>query len=58
MNHPSFESDFRDVVKNLPDLERIVSRIHANNCRVKDFMKVLSVRFTSFVGDMSNIDVL
>lgn len=43
MNHPSFEEEFRTVVKGLGDLERIVSRIHAKNCRVKDFIKVLSV---------------
>jgi DNA mismatch repair protein MSH6 len=43
MDHPTFESDFNDVAKGLPDLERIVSRIHANNCRVKDFLKVLDV---------------
>jgi len=43
MNHPTFESDFLNVAKGLPDLERIVSRIHAKNCKVKDFLKVLAV---------------
>jgi DNA mismatch repair ATPase MutS len=43
MNHPSFEGDFMEVAKGLPDLERIVSRIHAKNCKVKDFLKVLKV---------------
>ncbi|KAJ3556566.1 hypothetical protein NM688_g1958 [Phlebia brevispora] len=41
IDHPTFESEFMDVAKGLPDLERIVSRIHARNCRVKDFLKVL-----------------
>ncbi|KAF7798458.1 hypothetical protein EIP86_009679 [Pleurotus ostreatoroseus] len=41
IDHPTFESEFSDVAKGLPDLERIVSRIHAKNCRVKDFLKVL-----------------
>ncbi|KAI0295767.1 muts domain V-domain-containing protein [Russula brevipes] len=44
MNHPTFEGDFMEVAKGLPDLERIVSRIHAKNCKVKDFLKVLKQR--------------
>lgn len=43
LDHPSFEEEFADVTKYLPDLERIVSRIHAKNCKVKDFLKVLLV---------------
>ena len=43
MNHPSFEGEFMEVAKGLPDLERIVSRIHAKNCKVRDFLKVLKV---------------
>ncbi|KIJ14719.1 hypothetical protein PAXINDRAFT_180906 [Paxillus involutus ATCC 200175] len=42
INHATFEEAFTSLVKGLPDLERIVSRIHANNCKVKDFIKVLS----------------
>ncbi|KAI3597469.1 dna mismatch repair protein msh6 [Moniliophthora roreri] len=41
MNHPTFESKFMEIAKGLPDLERVVSRIHAKNCKVKDFLKVL-----------------
>ncbi|KAH9003357.1 DNA mismatch repair protein Msh6 [Lactarius hatsudake] len=41
MNHATFEGEFMEVAKGLPDLERIVSRIHAKNCKVKDFLKVL-----------------
>jgi DNA mismatch repair protein MSH6 len=44
MNHPTFESDFMEIAKGLPDLERIVSRIHAKNCTIRDFLKVLNVR--------------
>lgn len=44
MEHTVFEADFSEVAKGLPDLERIVSRIHAKNCRIKDFLKVLAVR--------------
>ncbi|KAJ7695011.1 muts domain V-domain-containing protein [Mycena olivaceomarginata] len=42
MNHPTFESDFMEIAKGLPDLERIVSRIHAKNCTIRDFLKVLN----------------
>ncbi|RPD75422.1 DNA mismatch repair protein Msh6 [Lentinus tigrinus ALCF2SS1-7] len=41
LDHPTFEQQFTSVAKGLPDLERIVSRIHAKNCKVKDFLKVL-----------------
>lgn len=43
LKHPTFEASFTNVAKGLPDLERIVSRIHAKNCRIKDFLRVLSV---------------
>ncbi|KAK7056522.1 DNA mismatch repair protein msh6 [Paramarasmius palmivorus] len=42
MNHATFESKFTEIAKGLPDLERVVSRIHAKNCKVKDFLKVLA----------------
>ncbi|KAF5310782.1 hypothetical protein D9619_007990 [Psilocybe cf. subviscida] len=41
LNHPTFEATFASVAKGIPDLERIVSRIHAKTCKVKDFLKVL-----------------
>jgi DNA mismatch repair protein MSH6 len=43
MHHETFEADFMGVVKGMPDLERIVSRIHAGTCKIKDFLKVLDV---------------
>ncbi|KAJ7184166.1 hypothetical protein C8R46DRAFT_1063114 [Mycena filopes] len=42
MNHPDFEKDFMEIAKGLPDLERIVSRIHAKNCTIRDFLRVLA----------------
>ena len=48
IDHPTFENDFTQLAKGLPDLERIVSRIHAKNCKVKDFLKVLSVSFMDY----------
>lgn len=49
IDHPTFEATFVDIAKGLPDLERIVSRIHAKSCKVKDFLKVLSVSSFTFV---------
>ncbi|PFH50600.1 hypothetical protein AMATHDRAFT_80735 [Amanita thiersii Skay4041] len=42
MRNPVFEAEFAAVAKGLPDLERIVSRVHAKNCKVKDFLKLLT----------------
>ncbi|KAG2059752.1 DNA mismatch repair protein Msh6 [Suillus hirtellus] len=42
ISHATFEQEFTELAKGLPDLERIISRIHANNCKVKDFVKVLA----------------
>ncbi|KAI0935020.1 hypothetical protein AcV7_003936 [Taiwanofungus camphoratus] len=50
LDHPTFEKEFTKVAKGLPDLERIVSRIHAKNCRVKDFLKVLTAFKTLSTG--------
>lgn len=47
MDHPTFEAEFAEIAKGLPDLERIVSRIHAKNCKIKDFLRVLSVSCAS-----------
>lgn len=55
MDHPTFEGDFNTLVKGIPDLERIISRIHAKNCKVKDFLKVLSVRRTP-LRSLTNVD--
>ncbi|KAI0077327.1 DNA mismatch repair protein Msh6 [Panus rudis PR-1116 ss-1] len=41
MKNADFGEKFAEFAKGLPDLERIVSRIHAKNCRVRDFVKVL-----------------
>ncbi|KAG9127694.1 DNA mismatch repair protein msh6 [Ceratobasidium sp. 392] len=42
MEHPEIESTFTKLVSGIPDLERIVSRVHAKSCHVKDFLKVLN----------------
>ncbi|KAG8888505.1 DNA mismatch repair protein msh6 [Tulasnella sp. 332] len=41
MNAPTLDDAFNNLAKGLPDLERIVSRIHAGSCKVVDFLKVL-----------------
>lgn len=56
MDNPAFEDDFTSLAKGLPDLERLVARIHAGSCKPKDFLKVLAVsarcpsRFSPNVG--------
>ena len=52
MNHSTFEATFTSIAKGLPDLERVVARIHAKNCRIKDFVKVLGVSL-SFLESIS-----
>ncbi|CED82378.1 Mismatch repair ATPase MSH6 (MutS family) [Phaffia rhodozyma] len=41
MEHPTFITDFRELAKGVPDLERMISRIHAGSIKIADFMKVL-----------------
>ncbi|KIJ46677.1 hypothetical protein M422DRAFT_249838, partial [Sphaerobolus stellatus SS14] len=41
VDNPTFEAEFAKLAKGLPDLERTVSRIHAKNCKVKEFLKVI-----------------
>ncbi|KAJ3354466.1 DNA mismatch repair protein msh6 [Entophlyctis luteolus] len=40
-NSLDFQDDVIACFRKLPDLERIISRIHAGSCRVKDFMLAL-----------------
>jgi DNA mismatch repair protein MSH6 len=42
MDNPHFDETFSKVVKGLPDLERIIARVHAKSCAVKDFLKLLN----------------
>lgn len=57
MDHPTFEEAFTSIAKGLPDLERIVSRIHARNCKVKDFLKVLGVSCVNNLSTHLYIDM-
>ncbi|KAJ3753736.1 muts domain V-domain-containing protein [Lentinula raphanica] len=56
IEHPTFESAFTGTAKGLPDLERVVSRIHARNCKVKDFLKVLGAfkKLSRGLADLAN----
>lgn len=38
---PQIRDHFLSTFNRLPDLERILSRIHAGRCKVKDFVRVL-----------------
>ena len=40
INNPSFEQTF-GTLSGLPDLERLISRVHAGACTVPNFLKVL-----------------
>jgi DNA mismatch repair protein MSH6 len=40
MSNPSFEQTF-GTLSGLPDLERMISRVHAGACTVPNFLKVL-----------------
>ncbi|KDE02450.1 hypothetical protein MVLG_07000 [Microbotryum lychnidis-dioicae p1A1 Lamole] len=40
--HANFVSTFDSMAKNLPDLERMLSRIHAKSCKKQDFLKVVA----------------
>ncbi|KAJ3932313.1 MAG: muts domain V-domain-containing protein [Lentinula lateritia] len=56
IDHPTFENSFTETAKGLPDLERVVSRIHARNCKVKDFLKVLGAfkKLSRGLSDLAN----
>jgi DNA mismatch repair protein MSH6 len=41
MNNPDFSERFSKMARNVPDLERLISRIHAGRCKQADFLKVL-----------------
>ena len=40
--HSGFRELFDETFLHFPDLERLISRIHAGTCRVKDFLLVLT----------------
>ncbi|EUC65440.1 DNA mismatch repair protein MSH6, partial [Rhizoctonia solani AG-3 Rhs1AP] len=42
ISHPEVEASFSKFVSGIPDLKRIVSRVHAKSCSIKDFLKVLT----------------
>jgi len=41
------EYDFRfgKMTTGLPDLERVISRIHAGDCKTRDFLRVIEARY-------------
>jgi DNA mismatch repair protein MSH6 len=41
MNNPQFSERFSKMASGVPDLERLISRIHAGRCKQGDFLKVL-----------------
>lgn len=53
LDAPTVEARFTKLAKGLPDLERLVSRIHAGTCKVADFIKVLDVRY--FICELARV---
>jgi len=47
MDNEDFEAKFTALAKKLPDMERLVSRVHAGSCKVADFVKLLAVNVSS-----------
>jgi DNA mismatch repair protein MSH6 len=43
MQHDELQDAFTELAKKLPDMERLVSRVHAGTCKVSDFTKLLEV---------------
>ncbi len=41
MQYPTFAETFAKIARSVPDLERIISRIHAGRCKQADFLKVV-----------------
>ncbi|KAI8616461.1 muts domain V-domain-containing protein [Chytriomyces sp. MP71] len=52
---PDLQALLVTIMKKLPDLERIISRIHAGSCRVKDFVLVLHA-FSEIFNMMTDIE--
>ena len=57
MNRSTSGDTFTSIAKGLPDLERVIAHIHAKNCRIKDFVRVLGVS-QCFMKDIDDILVL
>lgn len=43
MNNPTFGGAFNNWASTVPDLERLVSRIHAGSVKQSDLLKVVDV---------------
>ena len=54
MNRSTSGDTFTSIAKGLHDLERVIAHIHAKNCGIKDFVKVLGVSqcFMKDIDDM------
>lgn len=57
MANPAFAEQFAKLSKGTPDLERLISRIHAGRCRQSDFLKVITSfdRLSTGFGRLSDI---
>ncbi|KAL1412081.1 DNA mismatch repair protein msh6 [Vanrija albida] len=55
MSAPTFSGQFTNLCKGLPDLERLLSRIHSGSIRVSDFLKVVE-NFDKIHGAMDGLN--
>lgn len=57
MSDPEFSGRFNRIAKDVPDLERLISRIHAGRCKQGDFLKVLNAfkKLNIGFGQLSSI---
>ncbi|CAG8467250.1 7721_t:CDS:10 [Acaulospora colombiana] len=51
---PAFRESFCTIFSHFPDLERLISRIHAKTCKVKEFLLVLTA-FENLMKGVANL---
>ena len=54
MENSNSGDSFAKIVRGVPDVERLLTRIHAGSCKVKDFLKVMDVSTSSLEGLWTN----
>ncbi|KZV87127.1 hypothetical protein EXIGLDRAFT_210105 [Exidia glandulosa HHB12029] len=55
IDHPLSAEHFEKMTKGIPDLERLLTRIHAGKCKVKDFLKVVET-FKTLNGKLESLE--
>ncbi|KAF8342825.1 uncharacterized protein EI90DRAFT_2902817 [Cantharellus anzutake] len=57
MDNPTCEDTFTSLARGMPDLERMISRIHAGSCKPKEFLSVLASfrRLNAGLSELENL---